>query len=207
MKSDKRVPYFSQWANPTWTERIAEAAVDPCDDPSWVQHGFDSEDSYRFWSRRICGIACLESVLDHWRIPRPCRSKLVEEALEFGVYVFRQDGTLQGLIYEPFCKWVRVKFGVAAEFVVNVSLAESLERVPLGGFAMASVSQELRRPYADRTSRENGGHLALVVEHDVANLCFHNPSGVPPYQANALLPLVVFDGFFARRGILLSKGS
>ncbi|XBS70674.1 hypothetical protein ABK905_05885 [Acerihabitans sp. KWT182] len=60
-------PYVSQWAAPALNQRIL-AGGDPCSDPQWqASSGFLDAQEYRYWSWRICGIACFQSVLLYLR--------------------------------------------------------------------------------------------------------------------------------------------
>lgn len=200
------VPYHSQWSDPVWGESIAVDNADPCADPAWMNHGFSSKDDYRYWTNRICGLACLESMLDHWAIPRPNRFILLQEAIHNGVYVPQNNGSVLGLVYRPFSKWVGDRFGLSAVPIANTKLPDFLESIPPGGFGMASVSQEIRCPMSPRASSSNGGHLVLVLGQVAGSVVFHNPSGVRPYQAFATLTIDQFASFFASKGIVIESG-
>jgi hypothetical protein len=69
---------------------------DPCDDPLWSEAGFGSEDEYRFWSRRICGLACLQSVLAE--IAAPVMVKPASEGGSVGMAVAHNIGELEALL-------------------------------------------------------------------------------------------------------------
>lgn len=201
-----RAPYRSQWSDPSWVEAIAVGNADPCADPTWVKHGFPSEHDYRYWTKRVCGLACLESILDHWGISRPNRFVLLQEAIRNEVYVPKDDGSVLGLVYRPFATWTGDYFGLAVEPIVRASLPDFLASIPSGGFGMASVSQEIRNPMRPRISSSNGGHLVLVLGQEDGSVVFHNPSGVPPYQAFATLAIDRFSDFFAGQGMAIEKG-
>ena len=70
------VPYYSQWGSPEWVRHIVEQQGDPCDDPAWRRSGFDDPERYRFWAKRLCGLTCLESALDYWRIGHAPRAEM-----------------------------------------------------------------------------------------------------------------------------------
>ena len=191
------VPYFSQWMSPDWVRPIVEDGADPCDDPRWPDAGFDTADEYRFWSRRICGLACFESVLTYWDIEVPTRAELVRSAVKWGAY--RQVGPdeVEGLTYAPFAEWVGCDFGMDAEVHGRLPLTDvpALLDADDDSFVIASVSAEIR--YPDRPNSRRGGHLVLIHAWDGTNLRFHNPSGIPPHQANAHLELPTFTRFYA----------
>lgn len=197
------VPFVSQWSDPTFVRGIVEGGADPCDDPTWTRHGFPDESTYRFWAQRVCGLACLESALAHWGVTAPSRWELVDEALAHGAYEVRDDGSVRGLTYAPFLGWTERRFGVTGRVHAPTSLDELVAGVTHDGFAVASVSPEIRHP--DVRPRLSGGHLVLIVGFDEDVVEFHNPSGVPPYQANARVSRSRFEHFFARRGFTLER--
>lgn len=197
----RHVPYSSQWASPQWNQVIL-AGVDPCDDPTWFTHGFPDRKTYRFWSQRMCGIACLESMLLYWKIDKPCRYRLLKDALSAGVYVL-QNGQVHGLVYRPFAVWVSKRFGLNVQVRPHLELVEFGAGVENDGFVMASVSREIRNP---RTPCSNpGGHLVLVFGVEGADIRFHNPSGIPPHQSDTVLQAAVFAQFFAGRGLIIRR--
>lgn len=197
------VPYFSQWSDPAFVRTIVEDGADPCSDPTWTSHGFPDEDTYRFWATKVCGLACLQSALTYWRLPVPSRWELVGEALDHGAYEVRADGSVRGLTYAPFLEMTERRFRVTGRVVVDVSLDEFLAGITPDDLAVASVSPEIRHPVG--TPRLDGGHLVLVVGVDDDAVEFHNPSGVPPYQASARLSRRRFERFFARRGFVMRR--
>lgn len=199
------VPYCSQWSDPGWTKAIINDLADPCSDPTWVQRGFRTKDEYRYWSRRTCGLACLESMLQYWGIPACDRSSLLQKAINRGAYRVSESGAVQGLIYRPFADWLSAEYGLQVQIHPKSPLDRLLEQIPVDGFGMASVAPEIRNPSAPNPTR--GGHLVLILHSDADHVVFHNPSGVPPYQAHATLPRVVFERFYADRGMVISRTS
>lgn len=199
----QNVPYFAQWASAAGVRAIVEHGADPCDDPLWSDAGFDSEDEYRFWSRRICGLACLESVLTYWAIDLPSRAELLRAALRWGAYRQVSPDKVEGLTYAPFADWVTSDFGLRAEAHGRLPLPELPLHVDDASFFIASVSREIR--YPDRANSRTGGHLVLVHGWDDNGLSFHNPSGVPPHQADAYVDRATFARFYAGRGVALRR--
>ncbi|VVE54561.1 hypothetical protein PPN31114_04938 [Pandoraea pneumonica] len=196
------VPYRSQWASPELNERIVNGSIDPCDDPMWTLSGFSSATEYRFWARRICGIACLESILDFLSIPHGTRYEMVREALSFGAYIRHDDNSVTGLIYRPFCDWVRARYQLDVDVYEHTPLSNVAKAISPSCMAFASVSSEIRNPTTPNARK--GGHLILIHGTDPENILFHNPSGVPPYQANVSLRIKEAERFFARRGMFVS---
>lgn len=199
----QNVPFFAQWASPRGVRAIVVDGADPCDDPLWSEAGFDSEDEYRFWSRRICGLACLQSVLAYWALDVPSRAELLRAALKWGAYRRVLPDRVEGLIYAPFAAWVTRELGLHAEVHGRLPLADLARHVADGTFVIASVSAEIR--YPDRANSRRGGHLVLVHGCDEHGVSFHNPSGIPPYQANAYVDHATFERFYACRGVALRR--
>lgn len=196
------VPYRSQWASPELNEGIIQGVIDPCDDPMWRLSGFPSAADYRFWARRICGIACLESILDFLSIPHGTRYEMLGEALSFGAYIKHDDNSVKGLIYRPFCNWVRERFHLGVTVYEHTPLHHVAKAISASCMAIASVSSEIRNPTAPNARK--GGHLILIHGSDPDHILFHNPSGVSPYQADVRLPISEAERFFAQRGMLVS---
>jgi Peptidase_C39 like family len=197
------VPYYSQWGSPEWVGRIVEQHGDPCDDPGWQRSGFSDPDHYRFWAKRLCGLTCLESALDYWRIDHAPRAALLDEALEHGVYRMREDGGVDGLIYRPFADWVAGAFGVRVEVLPQAPLEDMAARLNAETLAIVSVSPEIR--YPDRPNQRQGGHLILLHGRGRDGVWFHNPSGVAPHQADVYLPFETMTRFYAGRGMTLRR--
>ncbi|WP_084656319.1 hypothetical protein [Pandoraea norimbergensis] len=196
------VPYRSQWASPELNEGIIAGLIDPCDDPTWTLSGFSSEADYRFWARRLCGIACLESILDFLSIPHGTRFEMLCEALSIGAYIKHGDNSVTGLIYRPFCHWVRVRFHLDISVFEDMPLSYVANEISPFCMALVSVSPEIRNPKTPNSRK--GGHLVLIHGSDLDHIRFHNPSGVPPYQMDVSLPIKEAERFYARRGMLVS---
>jgi len=199
----RNVPYHTQWRSPELVGDIVARQIDVCDDPRWRENGFDDPEHYRFWSWKLCGLACLESAFDHWGIVHQPRQVLLQQALEHGVYRLRDDGGVDGLIYRPFAEWVAQDYGLHVEVFGDHTLEHIAAHLDETTLVMASVSPEIRRPDAPNTRR--GGHLVLLHGHDPHGVWFHNPSGVPPQQADVFLPYPVFERFYAQRGMTLRR--
>ena len=197
------VPYHSQWRSPELVADIVNQRIDACDDPRWVENGFVDPQQYRFWSGKLCGLACLESALDYWRIPHPPRHALLLQALSYGVYRMRDDGGVDGLIYQPFANWLADQFDLQVDVFGLHALAEIATRLDADTLAMASVSPEIRAPETPNARR--GGHLVLLHGYDAQGVWFHNPSGIPPHQADAYLSYEMFARFYAQRGMTLRR--
>jgi hypothetical protein len=199
------VPYFSQWSDPAHAVAVVECGADPCADPSWRDGGFDDPAHYRFWARRLCGLACLESMLAHWRLPRPARRALLERALERGAYRLRDDGSVHGLVYEPFSAWLAADFGLHVEVLGDAPLPALYRAIDRHSMAIASVGSNVREPHAAQPRR--GGHLVLLHGHDDHGVWLHNPSGGAGGQADVCLPTPTLERFYGGRGMIVRRAA
>lgn len=198
------VPYHSQWATPEGGLAVIERGADPCDDPRWREAGFEDEAAYRFWSWRVCGLACLQSVLAHWRGGAPSLRVLRDGALVAGAYRVRADGSgIDGLIYAPFAAWVARDFGLHVTVHPRWTLNELVANVSERSMVIASVSPAIRDVRV--TPAERGGHLVLVHGHDAGGLWLHNPSGGSGTQADVHVACGDFERFFAGRGMVIGR--
>jgi hypothetical protein len=197
------VPYHSQWSSPLYGRQIVEEQADPCDDPYWRSSGFDDPNEYRFWARRICGLACLKSLLEFWNIGTHSHASLLSSAIASGSYVRHADDRVDGLLYAPFANWVGAEFGIRVQILGRHSLDELVSSVSDGAMAIASVSSEIRYPTASGTRQ--GGHLVLVTGTDDASVWIHNPSGATGTQENVAIARSAFQGFFANRGMVVHR--
>ncbi|WP_084336736.1 hypothetical protein [Actinomadura oligospora] len=177
--------------------------ADPSRRHDWASDGYRSSEEYLFWSRKVCGLACLQSLLHGWTDIRLPMGELLAQALDRGCYVVEPSGKVQGLIYRPFMAWVGSQFGFHCELVERTPIQVSGRKVEPGQALIASVSPEIREP----TTREpqRGGHLVLVYAVDGGLVRFHNPSGYSHNSDSVSLPMHVFERFHAKRGIMIRR--
>lgn len=149
------VPYFSQWSDPDYNAAVISGA-DPCSDPTWRSSGFAEQEDYRFWSNRVCGLACLKSILSAFGMEVPTTAALLDRALTFGAYRLRSDGVVDGLIYEPFSRMIAHDFGLASTIITKSSCQQLPSLVPRDGVIVWSVSSEIRNPF--QPNARKGGH-------------------------------------------------
>ncbi|MFF6850791.1 hypothetical protein [Streptomyces antimycoticus] len=211
---DGSLPYVSQWGSLDRNDEVVMRRAAPSrldvflrrTDPSqlhdWASDGYHSCEEYLFWSRKVCGLACLQSLLHGWTDIRLPMRELLSLALDWGCYVVEPQGKVQGLIYRPFMAWVSSQFGFTCQLVENTPIQESARAVRPGQALIASVSPEIRDPSTYEPRR--GGHLVLIHEVHGGTVRFHNPSGYSHNADSASLPMHVFERFHARRGILVS---
>ncbi|KUM28580.1 hypothetical protein AU467_34440 [Mesorhizobium loti] len=203
MKS-REVPYFSQWESPSMTlPLLAEGLSALYRDPLWRNSGTDTVEDYARWAVNVCGMACLKMILAVRGEIHPTL-ELARACTAYGGYIVNEDdGSIKGLIYEPFVRFVGERFGLLAETMTNVDMAMVPGLLAKWHYFIASVHPGIRWPEREPSSK--GGHLVLVTAASPNEIRFHNPSGHDrENQVNVTLPLAAFDRFFARRGIAVS---
>jgi hypothetical protein len=197
------VPFFSQWETPDMTLAViadgAQAALRR--DPLWRGSGADTLDEYAVWADNICGMACLKMILATRGEIVPT-IELARRCTGYGGYVVN-EGSIKGLIYAPFVAFVKAEFGLDAQVMTNVAIADIPAILRQSRFFIASVSSSIRWP--EREPPSKGGHLVLVTAASDDGFRFHNPSGhTSATQENAVLAPYDFDRFFANRGIAVA---
>jgi len=197
------VPFFSQWETPDMTLAViadgAQAALRR--DPLWRGSGADTLDEYAVWADNICGMACLKMILATRGEIVPTID-LARRCTGYGGYVVN-EGSIKGLIYAPFVAFVKAEFGLEAQVMTNVAIADIPAILRQSRFFIASVSSSIRWP--EREPPSKGGHLVLVTAASDDGFRFHNPSGhTSAIQENAMLAPYDFDRFFANRGIAVA---
>lgn len=214
--SSHKFAYFSQWGSIERNDDVVmrrtnssrtEVLLRPTNLSllhDWAADGYRSSEEYLFWSRKVCGLACLQSLLHAWTDVRLSMGELLAQALDHGCYVVEPSGKVQGLIYRPFMAWVTAQFGFHCELVERTPIQVSARMIGPGQVMIASVSPEIRDPATKDPLR--GGHLVLIHEARDGVVRFHNPSGYSRNSDSAALPIDVFERFHADRGIVIRSG-
>ena len=204
-RSNKPVPYFSQWESRHLTSQIlAEGfASGLARDPLWRGSGARSIEEYVAWAWNICGMACLKMILAARTGQVIPTLELARACTEYGGYVIDpHTGAIKGLIYAPLVKFLQERFGIRSEVVTGIGAHQLPELLGHAEFFIASVHSSIRWP--ERTPPAKGGHLVLVMEAGPAGVVFHNPSGHDTAsQENATVSLETFERFFAARGVAI----
>jgi hypothetical protein len=196
------VPYFAQWESAELAQRFVDGSLDLADDPRWAASGARTAEEYRYWARKVCGLACLRMILAGRGLPVPPVMALVDLALSWGAYIPRGD-RVAGLIYQPFADWVAADYRITAEVAPDLPLAAIAAAAAPGTPVIASVHPWIRWPA--RTPPERGGHLVLVTGSAAGELTLNNPSGLPGHsQQGARIPMADFGRFYAGRGMLVT---
>jgi hypothetical protein len=195
-------PYYSQWETPQLVRAILRGQILAREDPAWASSGAVTPEEYEWWGRRVCGMACLRSVLAARGITPPPTVTLAKSVLAAGGYRYRADGGLDGLIYAPFVRWLATEWSIDAEVAAPLTVSSVSTAVDAGAMVMASVSPEIRRPGASPSRL--GGHLVLVHDRTATELTFSNPSGdTADNQAGARVTYGQFRAVFAGRGVII----
>ncbi len=197
------VPYFSQWETPEMTLPVlAEGSAALLRDPLWRQSGAETIEEYARWAVNVCGMACLKMILAARGDLLPTLA-LARACTAYGGYVVNElDASIKGLIYAPFVTYVGERFGLSAETMTGVATESIPGLLAERPFFIASVNCGIRWP--ERMPPSKGGHLIVVTAASADTVRFHNPSGHDAAsQADVLLPLAIFDRFFANRGIAI----
>lgn len=199
-----RFPYESQWGDPDCNQPLIENGTSPTAYFDFRTDGYPSESEYLFWSRHICGLACLRSVLRAW-LPDSGGIPMYEliRRAERRKALVREGPSVGGLFYQPFVEWIRDDFGIEGFVHPRLSPGEILDHLVDGRVVLASVSSEIR--YPNRPNARTGGHLVLVHAFHQTRLTLHNPSGVGETSENAQLDIRSFARFFANRGVTLRR--
>lgn len=179
--------------------------ADPDPPHDWACDGYRSSEEYLFWSRKVCGLACLQSLLHGWTDVRLSMGELLALAIEWGCYVMEPSGKVHGLLYRPFMAWVSSQFGFTCQLVERTPIQISARDVRPGQVMIASVSPEIRDP--NTIEPLQGGHLVLMYAVDDGEVRFHNPSGYSHNSDSVSLPMHMFERFHANRGILVGRAS
>jgi Peptidase_C39 like family len=192
----------SQYASPGLVAAIVYRGADPAGDPRWAESGTPTRAEYGRWCGHWCGMACLAMILEHRDGSAPSLHRLLTGCVAAGGYRVKQDGTIEGLFYEPFARYAAAAHGLAAEVHRHLPASEIPARLAAGQLVIASVHPEIRRPLLPSPGR--GGHLVLVSGYDEDLLHVRNPSGHTPGARSAVLPAGRFAGFYAERAICVA---
>ena len=199
------VPYFSQWESPELVEKIITKKINAKDDPNWRSSGARDQKEYEAWSWSGCGMACLKMIVAHTTATVIPLVTLGKKCVEYGGYQLPLE-TSPGLFYKPFVQFVRHEYQLNAKAVSALTITEIKETLSNGGYAMVSVTPEIRFPAI--APKRRGGHLVLIFGYDDTKrvVYLHNPSGfaTADSQQRVVLSYSQFEKFFDHKGILIA---
>ncbi len=199
----KNVPYFSQWESPSLVKDIISGSVKAEDDPHWKTSGAKTKEEYSVWSALGCGMACTKMLIAHLKGKEIPLVDLAKRSLAYGTYTLPLEES-QGLIYNPYAKYLKDEFNLNAKVVLPLLPREIMEELSHGRYVIASVSPQIR--YTDSHPKNKGGHLVLMLGYDLEKqeLYLHNPSGfTQETQKYATISFADFKKFFGGRGIVI----
>lgn len=199
----KNIPYFSQWESQELVEKIITKEIEAKDDPRWRESGARDTREYTEWSWSCCGMACLKMILAHKQHKIIPLVYLGKQCLKYGGYRMPVQ-TSPGLFYKPFLRFIKDEYGLDGSTSSALTLAEIKKTVSQGGYAIVSVTPEIRFPLKEPTRR--GGHLVLVYGYDDQRevLYLNNPSGFASSQEAVSILYKQFFRFFDHKGILIT---
>ena len=175
----------------------------------WDESGFQSKQEYELWSPNLCGMACLKMVLKDIYNEVQSTVGLAKRCCEYGGYIVKDD-QIEGLIYKPFCKFIKKEFGLSGKVKKRLSCRTIKKQLSKGNYIIASVNPTIRDAQMSVNDEVTikGGHLVLMTGFNsiTGTLQFHNPSGNPgKSQINHEMLEEDFNKYFANRGIVVYK--
>lgn len=196
------MPYFSQWESRELVEKIVKGQINTEDDTRWRESGAKDAKEYTSWSWTGCGMACLKMILAHSQQKVVPLVLLGKQCLEHGGYKMPLE-TSPGLFYKPFVNFIGEKYSLHGKAVGALTLPEIKQAISDGGYAIISVTPEIRFPFKEPSKR--GGHLILVFGYDDDKqiIHLHNPSGFKDSQEDVTLSYKQFMKFFDYKGVLI----
>jgi hypothetical protein len=203
VSDDHPFPTITQYASPDLIHAFAYEGRAHDDDPRWAESGAPDFETYGRWSGHMCGIACLRMALLARTGDAPTMFELLDGARKYGAYTEDPNtGTIRGLIYAPFVRYVTDVHPLGAEVHPHLTVPGLLTLLDAGRLVMASVHKEIRRP--ENPAPGKGGHLVLVTGHHGLTVHFRNPSGHTEQARTASLAAAEFAEFFGGRGVSLT---
>ena len=196
------MPYFSQWESRELVEKIVTRQMEAKDDPRWRESGAKDTEEYTSWSWSCCGMTCLKMILAHKQHKTVPLVTLGRQCVEYGGYKMPVEKS-PGLYYKPFVTFIKQEYGLNGKAVGALTLAEIKQAVSNGGYAIVSVTSEIRSPHT--TPSRHGGHLVLIFGYDDERQIIHlnNPSGFIGSQEDIAIPYKQFVKFFDHKGIVI----
>lgn len=194
-------PYVSQWAEGKFNSAILKG-MDPCTDPQWKEiTGFNDKEYYRFWSWKMCGIAAFRSyLLARNQGTTPSSFELLQLAVQCGAYVEKENGSVLGLIYKPFCEMVSERFGIKARVETELDRDKLKTFLENGCPVITSVSNTISTL---GEAGKKGGHLVICYRIQEGKIYFNDPASINPAPYRSYMPLNNFYNYCSGRGIYL----
>jgi hypothetical protein len=200
---NRDIPYHSQFESRELVHHFISEKITALEDPKWQNSGADSKEEYEFWAWRSCGMTCLKMILEQEGKGTHPIVNLAKECEKFGGYDRERDHL--GLIYDPFCTFVKQKFNLNASVVRKLNVRRIKYELAQGNHIIVSVHPDIRDKNNPEPKRK-GGHLVLLTGYEQDTVSIHNPSGTHTIsQEHYTLQDKEFLKFFAKRGIIISR--
>lgn len=198
------LPYHSQWESKELVDEILHGTIHAKEDPLWKNSQASSKEEYEHFSWNICGMACLKMILTSKFSKNYATVTLAKKCSEYGGYKNNPDGSMDGLFYEPFLKFITNEFGLRGKIIKPMIIGDILNALQKEEYVIVSVNPNIRNPSINPKTK--GGHLVLVSGYnfDKQLLYIHNPSGFyNKSQKHFPISFTDFEKFFAHRGVLV----
>ena len=177
---------------------------DPDAERKFVSKHKLSESEFSKWIDSACGMFCLKMILKKKLNKEFSVIDLVDDSMKFGTYKILEDGKLSAMVYEPFAKFIKNKFGLGSKVCRFLSMRRIKYELSKDNFVIASVHWDIKDQL--RNPPFKGGHLVVITGYSEKERCFfiNNPTGIKNIsQVNYKITYNNFKKFFARRGIIV----
>lgn len=164
---------------------------------------FDKTINYDKWIDSACGMFCLKMILKTKQNKEVSVIEPVRQAMDYGIYKIDEDQRLSGMLYEPFAKFIKDKFGIKSEVCKYLSMNRIKYELSKDNLVIASVHWDIKDQ--NRVPPFKGGHLVVVTGYQSTGCFFiNNPSGIEKVsQVDYKISYRNFEKFFAKRGIII----
>ena len=187
-------------ADPIKARRDGDTAGFPSCSQWQVHSGACCLPMHAFWSRRGCGIACLQAILLHRLGLLVPLVELSEEVLAAGGYVM-EDHRVGGLRYPPLVGYLAERWGIRAAVAAPMSTAELVTWLDEGAIAMAAMHRAIHD--APSLHPRAGGQVVAVWRHHAGLLSLMNPGEAQERRRRVRVRVDMFDRCYARRAVLI----
>ncbi len=201
------VPLVTQFSLPEKAEPTLKKELSPAHDAGWQMSGATSQDQYVKWVFTMCGMACTAMVLKYYKNTDVLPVTLAEDAIFANVYLSHSDGSLSGMQYYAFKRWVQ-KFNLKARIITRLNIRWIHYSLAKNQLVIVSVNPNIRG-HQTVSANQKGGHLVLITGYDKGKytLTINNPSGFisSNTQHNHVIKISDFQKYFAGRGIIITN--
>ncbi len=202
----EKLPYYSQWVSRDLVKDIVSGHMEAKEDHLWELSGAENPEEYEYWSRNICGIACLKMILESLNIPSHELILMAKECQKYGGFVLKKT-EIDGLFYKPFLNYIKNKYMLRGLILSPLTIVNIIDETRKGNYVIVSVHWSIRIPDSEYVGNK-GGHLVIISGFDITDniLYIHNPSGISKNtQEYVEVSIPIFNKYFAGRGMVIFK--